>query len=178
MFSKVLTAAGSYTYLCLRHHSMTGSAKVPIKVSPTTGTTTTTFTVSRCDRTSPGGFRLHRSAQDTRWRRLRHMAVPHDEGHDHLRTGRRPWDLRIPLVRPRQEHRGADGGESGTEHLGDLTSPVKACGQTKMPLLASHMTGSTRIPPIPPTWTSKCRCGPVEKPCEPTSAISCPAATR
>ena len=42
------------------------------------------------------------------------------------------------------------------------------------PWARSHTTGSTRTLSM---CTSKCRCGPVDSPSEPTRAISCPAAT-
>jgi plastocyanin len=55
-FSKVLTAAGTYTYRCLLHGGMTGTAQVPVKVAPATGTTTTTFTIRVASATAPAGF--------------------------------------------------------------------------------------------------------------------------
>jgi plastocyanin len=41
----VLRAAGTYPYHCAVHASMVGVIRVPIRVSPITGTTSTTFTI-------------------------------------------------------------------------------------------------------------------------------------
>jgi plastocyanin len=41
----VLKAAGTYPYHCAVHASMVGIIRVPIRVSPITGTTSTTFTI-------------------------------------------------------------------------------------------------------------------------------------
>jgi plastocyanin len=49
-----LRAAGSYPYHCAIHASMTGVVKVPIKVSPTTGSTSTTFTITLASATQTG----------------------------------------------------------------------------------------------------------------------------
>jgi plastocyanin len=53
---KTITAAGVYPYHCTIHPSMVGTIKVPIKVSPTTGTTATTFTVTLATVAAPTGF--------------------------------------------------------------------------------------------------------------------------
>jgi plastocyanin len=49
-----LRAAGSYPYHCAIHSFMTGTVKVPIKVSPATGTTSTTFTITLTSATQTG----------------------------------------------------------------------------------------------------------------------------
>jgi plastocyanin len=54
-YSKQLNAAGTYAYRCLRHSGMTGTALVPVRISPTTGTVTTTFTVRAARTTAPTG---------------------------------------------------------------------------------------------------------------------------
>jgi len=43
--SVTMVAAGLFRYHCAIHASMTGSVRVPIKVSPTSGTATTTFKI-------------------------------------------------------------------------------------------------------------------------------------
>jgi plastocyanin len=53
---KVLTAAGGYPYHCAIHPSMVGSVKVPVKVSPTSGTTATVFTITVASVAAPSGF--------------------------------------------------------------------------------------------------------------------------
>jgi len=53
---KVLTAAGGYAYHCTIHPSMVGSVKVPVKVSATTGTTATVFTITVASVAAPSGF--------------------------------------------------------------------------------------------------------------------------
>jgi plastocyanin len=45
-FAFVFTAAGIYRYRCDIHHFMQGKVKVPVKVKPTSGGTSTTFTVT------------------------------------------------------------------------------------------------------------------------------------
>ena len=54
--AKVLTAAGSYPYHCAIHPSMVGTVKVPVKVSPMMGTTSTVFTVTVASQAAPTGF--------------------------------------------------------------------------------------------------------------------------
>jgi len=54
--STTLTAAGTYTYHCAIHTFMTGKVKVPVAVSPTTGTIATTFTITIATVTAPSGF--------------------------------------------------------------------------------------------------------------------------
>lgn len=49
--------------------------------------------------------------------------------------------------------------------------------QSVTPRSASQSIGSTRRPSRPPAQTSKCRCGPVENPREPTRAMSSPLST-
>ena len=52
----VLTAAGGYPYFCRIHPGMVGSVKVPVKVSPASGTTATVFTITLASRAAPTGF--------------------------------------------------------------------------------------------------------------------------
>ncbi len=49
-----IRAAGVYMYHCSIHPSMLGSVKVPILVSPKTGTTATTFTITLASATQTG----------------------------------------------------------------------------------------------------------------------------
>ena len=49
-----LRAAGSYPYHCAIHTSMHGLIKVPIKVSPATGATSTTFTITLASASQTG----------------------------------------------------------------------------------------------------------------------------
>jgi plastocyanin len=52
--SVTLLAAGVYKYHCAIHPTMLGSVKVPIVVSPRTGTTATTFTITLASATQSG----------------------------------------------------------------------------------------------------------------------------
>ena len=52
----VLNAAGTYPYHCAIHPGMMGSVKVPVKVTPATGTTATVFTVRASVQAAPAGF--------------------------------------------------------------------------------------------------------------------------
>jgi plastocyanin len=52
----VVNAAGIYPYHCSFHPGMVGTLKVPVKVSPTSGTTATTFTVTVASQAAPSGF--------------------------------------------------------------------------------------------------------------------------
>ena len=54
--STTLTAAGTYTYHCAIHTFMTGKVKVPVAVSPTSGTIATTFTITLATVAAPSGF--------------------------------------------------------------------------------------------------------------------------
>jgi plastocyanin len=56
-FSTKLVAGGSYTYHCEVHFTMHGTVEVPIAVSPTSGSTSTTFTVTLASTGAPSGFR-------------------------------------------------------------------------------------------------------------------------
>ncbi len=49
-------AAGTYGYVCLIHDFMKGKIKVPLKASPASGGTGTTFTVTWSSATAPTGF--------------------------------------------------------------------------------------------------------------------------
>jgi plastocyanin len=49
-------SAGSYPYHCAIHTFMTGTVKVPIKVSATSGTTATTFTITMATVDATGNF--------------------------------------------------------------------------------------------------------------------------
>jgi plastocyanin len=53
---KMLNSAGGYPYHCAIHPGMVGTVKVPVKVSPTTGTTATVFTVTLATQAAPEGF--------------------------------------------------------------------------------------------------------------------------
>jgi plastocyanin len=55
-FSTTLVAGGTYTYHCEIHFTMHGTVKVPIAVSPSSGSTSTTFTVTAASSTAPTGF--------------------------------------------------------------------------------------------------------------------------
>ena len=55
-YSKVINYAGTYGYHCTIHTSMTGTIKVPITVSPSSGTTSTTFTITVAAVSAPSGF--------------------------------------------------------------------------------------------------------------------------
>jgi hypothetical protein len=55
-FDVTLVAAGTYAYHCTVHPGMDGSVKVPLSVSPASGSTATTFTVSLASRAAPSGF--------------------------------------------------------------------------------------------------------------------------
>jgi len=52
--SVTLLAAGSYPYHCAIHTFMTGSVKVPIQISPTMGSSSTTFTITLASATQTG----------------------------------------------------------------------------------------------------------------------------
>lgn len=54
-FANTFTAAGGYVYICHIHSSMTGSVQVPARVSPVSGTTSTTFTIYRASISAPVG---------------------------------------------------------------------------------------------------------------------------
>ena len=54
--AKTLTAAGTYPYMCSIHPSMLGTVKVPVKIRPTTGDDSTTFTVTVASVAAPTGF--------------------------------------------------------------------------------------------------------------------------
>lgn len=57
-YSRRFYAAGAYSYLCQVHSpGMNGSVWVPVKASPTSGTTATTFTIRWASQTAPTGFR-------------------------------------------------------------------------------------------------------------------------
>jgi plastocyanin len=56
-FSQKLVAAGTYAYHCTVHFGMSGSVKVPLAVSPSSGGSSTTFTISVASATAPSGFR-------------------------------------------------------------------------------------------------------------------------
>ncbi|MBV9951502.1 MAG: hypothetical protein JO291_06095 [Acidimicrobiia bacterium] len=56
-FTTKLVAGGTYTYHCEIHFSMHGTVKVPIAVSPTSGSTSTTYTVTLASTAAPSGFR-------------------------------------------------------------------------------------------------------------------------
>jgi plastocyanin len=51
-------AAGQYPYICSIHAGMSGTVKVPMTVAPTTGSTTTVFTVTWASGGPPVGYRF------------------------------------------------------------------------------------------------------------------------
>jgi streptogramin lyase len=55
-FSYKFFAAGTYPYVDTLQPAHKGTIKVPIKVSPTTGTTSTTFTITWSSITAPSGY--------------------------------------------------------------------------------------------------------------------------
>jgi plastocyanin len=55
-FSYTFLAAGTYPYADTLQPAHKGSIKVPIKVSPTTGTATTTFTITWSSLSAPSGY--------------------------------------------------------------------------------------------------------------------------
>ncbi len=55
-YSKVINFAGTYRYHCTIHTSMTGKIRVPIAVSPTSGSPSTTFTITVAAVSAPSGF--------------------------------------------------------------------------------------------------------------------------
>lgn len=52
--SVTLRAAGTYAYHCAIHLTMTGRVRVPIQVSPSSGTAATTFTITLASTTQTG----------------------------------------------------------------------------------------------------------------------------
>jgi len=54
--SVTIASAGAYPYHCAIHPTMTGTVKVPIKLSATTGTTSTTFTITMATTAATGSF--------------------------------------------------------------------------------------------------------------------------
>ena len=52
----VFKGAAVYKYRCSLHPSMTGSVKVPVRASPASGTTSTTFTITWASGAPPSGF--------------------------------------------------------------------------------------------------------------------------
>ena len=55
-FSFAFVAAGSYAYRDTLHPTLTGTVKVPLAVSPTSGTTSTTFTITWASAAPPAGY--------------------------------------------------------------------------------------------------------------------------
>jgi len=55
-FSKAIDFAGSYPYHCSIHTSMTGTVKVPIQVTPSSGSVGTAFRVTVASVTASSGF--------------------------------------------------------------------------------------------------------------------------
>jgi plastocyanin len=54
--SVAVTSAGAYPYHCSIHPFMTGTVRVPIKVSMTSGATATTFTITMATTNATGSF--------------------------------------------------------------------------------------------------------------------------
>jgi plastocyanin len=55
-FSKTINFAGSYPYHCTIHKNMTGTVKVPIRVSPSSGSVGASFSVIVAAVTAPAGM--------------------------------------------------------------------------------------------------------------------------
>ena len=55
-FSFLFRSAGIYPYHCEIHSSMTGAVQVPLKVTPSSGTATTAFTITWSSVAAPAGF--------------------------------------------------------------------------------------------------------------------------
>ena len=55
-FSRAIDFAGSYPYHCSIHTSMTGTVRVPIQVSPSSGSVGTAFGVTVASVAAPSGF--------------------------------------------------------------------------------------------------------------------------
>jgi hypothetical protein len=67
-FSKAINVAGSYPYGCTIHSSMTGTIKVRIQVSPTSGSVGTIFTVAVASLAAPSGSVYDIQAEEGKWR--------------------------------------------------------------------------------------------------------------
>ncbi len=55
-YQRLFKAAGSFSYLCTPHASMTGVVRVPIILSRTSGYTTTTYSVTVASTVAPTGY--------------------------------------------------------------------------------------------------------------------------
>jgi outer membrane protein assembly factor BamB len=67
-YSFTFVSAGIFRYACTINPLMTGTVKAPVKVEPTTGTETTTFTITWASAAPPSGFvydvKIRRPGQD------------------------------------------------------------------------------------------------------------------
>jgi plastocyanin len=112
-FSKVISFAGTFAYHCNIHPSMTGTIKVPITVSPSSGTTSTHFTITVAAVAAPSGFTY--DAQKRRgsgaWTTLKSGFSTKTVKFTPSQTGK--WSFRARL------HKGSNGATSGW-------SPIKS----------------------------------------------------
>jgi plastocyanin len=67
--SVTLRAAGTYRYHCAIHVTMTGKVRVPIRISPSSGSTATTFTITLASATQTGFvYDIQRKVGKGAWR--------------------------------------------------------------------------------------------------------------
>src|SRR5690606_19680980 len=83
---------------------------------------------------------------------------------------------------PGELARGGHGAEVRSDGAHELTTGHWLGAATSADGISvaedSQLSGLTPVRLAPPGRISKCRCGPVELPVDPTSPIRCPAATR
>lgn len=68
--STTINWAGTYPYHCAIHASMTGSIKVPVKVSPASGGIGDTFTITMATESAPSGYTydVQKKVGDNAWK--------------------------------------------------------------------------------------------------------------
>jgi plastocyanin len=68
--STTINWAGTYPYHCAIHTSMVGAIKVPVKVSPATGTVGSTFTITMATEAAPSGYTydVQKKVGDNAWK--------------------------------------------------------------------------------------------------------------